>query len=388
MVTRPPRLFTGAFVRLALANLFSVSSFTVFFLFPLFITEHGGSKVDIGILMGALSLSSVLCRPWVSQMVDRLGRKKSYTIGTLILTMVSLTYLFIPGDIDRFFFFLFLIRVLHGVGVALCFTSAFTYIADIIPVGRLNEGLGMFGTTGLMGMAIGPLIGETVLSLLGFRATFIAAGLLAFFALILHLPLPESYTPDSATKPQTFFQVLARRKILFVTFLAVLFGFGLAAYGSFASPYAHSLDLPLVSLYFVAYSTAAVLTRIFGGRLADRIGENRVIPPALLINGIGLLLLIWLNGTAMLIISGLVTGCGHGFLFPCLNALAIRDEPVAIRGKINGIFTGGIDTGIFTGSITLGFIGEWAGYEALFLAAGLALMLGLGIFKLTIVSKT
>ena len=37
---------------MAFANLFVVSSFGAFFLFPLFITSHGGSKADIGIIMG------------------------------------------------------------------------------------------------------------------------------------------------------------------------------------------------------------------------------------------------------------------------------------------------------------------------------------------------
>ena len=81
-----------------------------------------------------------------------------------------------------------------------------------------------------------------------------------------------------------------------------------------------------------------------------------------------------------LILSGLLSGCGHGFLFPSLNSLAIRNEPIAIRGKITGVFTGGIDAGAFIGAVLLGYIGEWAGFQALFLAAGLALLGGLGIY--------
>jgi len=81
-----------------------------------------------------------------------------------------------------------------------------------------------------------------------------------------------------------------------------------------------------------------------------------------------------------LIISGLIAGCGHGFIFPCLSALAIRDEPIHIRGKINGVFTGGVDSGLFFGSIVLGYIGEWFGYRPIFLTTSLMLMTGLGIF--------
>jgi hypothetical protein len=47
---------------MALANLFTMSSISTFFLFPLFITNHGGTKADIGIMMAAFTIASILCR--------------------------------------------------------------------------------------------------------------------------------------------------------------------------------------------------------------------------------------------------------------------------------------------------------------------------------------
>ena len=163
--------------------------------------------------------------------------------------------------------------------------------------------------------------------------------------------------------------------------LALIFGITLAATGNFISPFADEREIPFISLYYLCYSSAAILTRIVGGRLADRLGEDRIIPYALLLTGGGLMALIFLSGSTVLAVSGVMSGCGHGFLFPCLKSLIIRNEPIDIRGKITGVFTGGIDAGAFAGSIVLGYIGEWAGFEALFLAAGLALLAGLGIHR-------
>jgi len=374
-------LYSRSFITMAIANLFTVSSFATFFLFPLFITNHGGSKSDIGIIMGALALSSVLCRPWISGMIDRIGRKKSYTIGCTIMSAVSLIYLLFRGDLSHFYLPLILVRILHGVGVAICFTAAFTYIADIVPWERLNEGIGVFGVSGLMGLAIGPIIAEMIIREFGFSAFFLVAAGMALAGLLLHIPLAESFTRVSHESPRSFFSVLIKRRTLTVAVLAILFGFGLAAYGGFVSPFAKEQDIAFVSLYYVSYSLAAILTRLSGGRLADRIGEERVIPYGQILTGGGLLMLILLGGNTILALSGLITGCGHGVLFPCLNTLAIRNEPISIRGKITGVFTGGIDTGAFVGSIALGYIGEWAGFRPLFLAAGLALFAGLGVYK-------
>ena len=377
-------LYTPSFLLMSFANFFTVCSLGAFFLFPLFIKDHGGSKADIGILMGAFALTSVLCRPWISEMIDRIGRKRSYTIGCTIMSGLPLTYLFFQGELSNFYLPLLLVRIIHGVGLAFCFTSSFTYIADIVPEKRLNEGIGMFGVTGLSGLAIGPFIAEIIIRDFGFSTFFLSAAVLGVLGLLLHLPLSESFVQASEESSQSFFSVLLRRKALTVALLAFLFGFGLAAAGSFVSPFAKEKEIAIISLYFLCYSSAAIITRLLGGRLADRVGEERIIPYALVLTGSGLFMLIFLGGNVILGFSGFISGCGHGFLFPCLNSLAIRNEPVNIRGKINGVFTGGIDAGAFVGSVILGYIGEWAGFPTLFFAAGLALIIGLGIYKIRI----
>ena len=365
---------------MAVANLFMVSSLGTFFLFPLFVTHSQGTKVDIGLLMGAMAFSAVACRPWISQMVDRLGRKKSFAVGAVIMTVMPLTYIFMDGPLTGFYAPLLVVRVIHGIGEACCFTASFTYIADIVPDDRLNEGIGMFGTTGLMGMALGPTIAEIVIRDYGFTACFLTGSALGLASLLLQMPLKESYVPSEQTTPPSFMAVLRRGKIMTIASMALVFGIGLAAYGAFVSPFAQELKLPMISLYFISYSSAAIVTRLFGGRLADRVGEHRVVPYALIITGLGLLLLNWLNGSLLLVVSGLITGLGHGLLYPTLNTLAIRHEPIDIRGKINGIYTGSIDAGVMIGSIFLGFIGEAYGYPRIFLTAGLGLFTGFLIF--------
>jgi MFS family permease len=376
------KLYSPSFIMMAAANLFLVSSFGGFFLFPLFIESHGGSEADIGIIMGAFAVSMVLCRPWISELVDRIGRKKSFTIGSLIISIFCLTYLSFKGDLSQFYLPLILVRFMHGVGLALCYTSAFTYIADIVPKNRLNEGIGMFGATGLTGMAVGPVIAEIVIKQFGFPCFFLTAAGMATIGLLLHLPIQESYVPRPLEPTVSFFSVLSRRRILTIAVLALLFGFGLAASSNFVSPFAQQLHLTFISLFYICYSSAAVMTRLLGGKLADRVGESRIIPYALFLTGIGLLSLIFLGRTMVLVIAGLLAGCGHGLLFPCLNSLAIRNEPSSIRGKLTGVFTGGIDTGIFTGSIILGYVGEWTGFRSIFFLAGLALLIALVIHRL------
>ncbi len=382
------KLYTPAFAALFLANLTMVSSFSSFFLFPLYITDFGGDDRDIGIIMGAFAMASAFSRPWVADMIDRIGRKRSYTIGTVIMAIMPLVHLLLMGPISANYLILLLARIVHGIGLAICFTAIFTFIIDLIPLARLNEGIGIFGTSGLVGMAIGPMVTEPILRGFGYPAFFMTAALFSVLALLLHLPVHDPYQDQKRQQPPeahqaapSFFALLKTRKHLVCGSLALIFGIGLAASSNFIAPLAESRSLSYVSLYYLAYSVAAVLVRLVGGKLGDRIGEKQIVPWGLFLGALALLMCPFISNNAILLGIGFIFGTGHGLLFPALNAMAIRGEPYAVRGKVTGIFTGGIDCGSFLGAMVLGVIAHSAGYNVLFLCAGLALLSGLLIFR-------
>jgi predicted MFS family arabinose efflux permease len=316
-------------------------------------------------------------------MIDHIGRKRSYTIGCLIMTLLPLMHLFLKAPLTDDYLLLLLIRVVHGIGLAICFTAVFTFVVDLIPVNRLNEGIGIFGTSGLIGLAIGPMIAEVIIDTYGFTTFFLATSGLAAFALLLQIPVKDHHhlQPSSTIKSPSFFALLKTRKQLVVGGLALLFGFGLAATGNFIAPFAEQRALSFISIYFLAYSCAAVSIRFVAGRLADRIGENQIIPWGLGLAAGGLLMVPLVHGNLFLLVVGFLFGIGHGLLFPALNAMAVRGEAYAVRGKVTGIFTGGIDSGAFLGAMILGTIGQFAGFTALFISAGFVVLSGLYLFR-------
>jgi len=375
------RLYTAQFFLLWTANFFAFMSLSIFFLFPLYITENGGTKSDIGLLMGVMMLSSVLFRPWVAQMIDSIGRKRSYFLSTLIFMAVPALHVCFRGDINEQYGSLMLLRVMHGIGLGIAFASSYTFVADIIPENRLNEGLGSFGINALIGIAAGPAIAEPIINHFGFTAFFLTSTGTAAISLCFQLFLRDTYEKTAnAGSNLSFFAILKHKKMLSVAAISCIFGTGWATQSAFVSPYIKFLGLQHVTLYFLAYAAGAILTRTAGSRLADRIGEEVVVPWAFLVFAVGYLLMVSVNGNGLLMLSGLVIGAGHGFLFPCLNALAIRHEPAAIKGKINGIFTGAIDGGNLVGSVVMGYIGEWFGFTMIFLLTACFLLIAAILF--------
>ncbi len=374
-------LYTPAFWTMALANLCHTASFSAFFLLPLYVLDHGGNQGDIGVVMGVFALASAVCRPWVAEMIDRIGRKRSYSFGSILMVVSPLLYLGLQDPIDTHYPLFLLLRALHGVGLAICFTAVFTFMADILPQDRLNEGIGMFGISGLLGVAIGPVLAEATLARFGFSGLFLTSAGLAAIALLAHQPLQESTCERGTAEQSTFFALLKREKFVVVGLLSLLFGFGLASTGGFVAPLAEERGLGFVSVYFFFYSGGAIAVRFVSGRLADRFGENRMLPYSMVLYMAGIFILPFTHSQALLCLSGMLSGIGHGLLFPQLNTMAVRNEPAAVRGKATGIFTGGIDTGIFAGSVLLGYIGDWFGLNVLFVCAGLSMASALALFR-------
>jgi len=375
-------LYTPAFWAMALANLCHTASFSAFFLLPLYILEHGGNQGDIGVVMGIFALASAISRPWVAEMIDRIGRKRSYTLGSILMVVSPFLYLGIHDPLGSGYLPFLLLRALHGVGLAICFTSVFTFMADILPRDRLNEGIGMFGISGLIGIAIGPVFAEIMLEPFGFSGLFIVAGILSGISLIIHQPLKESApTGEEESDPTTFFGLFRREKFIVVGLISLLFGVGLAGSGNFVAPLAEERNLGYISFYFFCYSGGAITIRFINGWLSGKFGENRILPCSIVLYMAGLFLLPLAYNQAVLCVAGVLSGIGHGLLFPLLNTMAVRDERASIRGKATGIFTGGIDSGIFAGSLILGYIGDWFGLNVLFLCAGLSMTIALIIFR-------
>ncbi|MBW2505297.1 MAG: MFS transporter [Deltaproteobacteria bacterium] len=374
-------LYTPSFWAMAVANLAHTASFSAMFLLPLFVLDQGGDQKDIGLVMGLFALSSAACRPWISEMIDRLGRKRSYSIGCLIMVVMPLLYLSLDNPLTMTYQVFLSGRVVHGVGMAICFTGVFTYMADIVPKERFNEGIGMFGISGLIGIAVGPLIAETVLRQFGYSGFFVTISGLALTALLVHQPLSESFPRHKRQRGPSFFSLLGLHKFQLVALLCLLFGLGLAGTGNFVAPLAEQRHLGLISFYYLSYASGAVLTRVFVSRLADRFGERKILPYGLCLYAGGLFLLPLTYHQPVLGLAGLLAGAGHGVLFPTLNSIAVRAEPQENRGKATGIFTGCIDTGAFAGSIVLGYIGNWFDLDIVFVTAGLGLTAGLMLFR-------
>lgn len=367
-------MYTKPFVLAALANFLFYSNLNSFTLLPLYIQALGGSEGQIGTIMAMYSLAAVFCQAGMGSALDRWSRKPFILVAAGTLIVVSTVF----ALSTRLGWHFYLLRFLQGAAVAIFNTSNLTLIADLAPPNRRAEAVGIFGVSGLVAIALAPAIGEVILRAWGFHAFFVGTILLAVgsMAVCLATAVPASDPPEpSRALGPSFWRT-------FIPILTAAFQFGLA--GSivfvFLPPFARHVGLPRIGPFYLCYTTAAIAVRFLGGRLADRLGKQRVILPSLVGLAAGILLFSLLHSTWLLLVIAVINGTSHGFLYPAVSALAFDRAPSGGRGRTLAVFNIAVLTGNALGAFGFGWLAELVGYRPGFVLAGLILAAGAAVF--------
>lgn len=365
------RLWTKEFVQMTVGMLFL---FTGFYLLlptlPLFIKQSGGSESQVGMAIGVFTLSAVVFRPIVGGLLDRYGRRPFIFWGMLLFALSVLLYDWVGGILC-----LIVLRILHGMSWAVSTTATGTAITDIIPVARRGEGMGWYGLSMTMAMAIGPLIGIWVVQNHSFHILFLFATALSVMALLLAVGTKLPHHPRDAAGRIAFFETSVVSVMAAIFFLAVSYG-GIT---TFLPLFAASIKVN-PGTFFLVYALALALIRPVAGKLSDRLGEVSVIVPAQLVTVSALLVLSFSNGLMGVMASAVLYGIGFGAAQPALQAATLRLAHPDRKGVANASFFTAFDLGIGLGSILLGWVSQYAGYPALFTVSAVSVVVSLLIF--------
>jgi EmrB/QacA subfamily drug resistance transporter len=145
-------------------------------------------------------------------MADRLGRKRTFVIGLTVFSVASLLCSLAPSV-----GLLVVFRVLQGVGASMLNPVAMSIVTNTFTDPRERaQAVGIWGAVFGISMALGPIVGGTAVSSIGWRSIFlinIPVGLAAI-ALTLRF-IPESRAP----RPRRFDPI---GQVLVVVLLATL----------------------------------------------------------------------------------------------------------------------------------------------------------------------
>lgn len=368
------RLFTRPFLLCAVANLLQAIAFNLFLHFPGFLKDLGAEEAEIGLISGLTAVASILVRPWVGRFMDTRGRRGIILLGNGINVAVIGLYL----TVTTIGPWVYLIRIFHGLGEALLFTSLFTYAADHVPEKRITQGLALFGVSGMLPMSLGGVLGDAILARADYATLFITA--LAFAVAALGLSLPLRDAPRSATSleepPRGFKAALAQRDLVSLWWITTIFSVALAAVFIFVKTFVMATGVGTVGGFFTAYTLVAIFLRVFLGWVPDKVGPKRLLFPALVTLALGFVIMALAESGRDVLIAGVLCGAGHGYTFPILFGLTVTRARAAERGSAMAIYTALFDVGILIGGPLLGLVIELRGYGAMYGAAAMIVLAG------------
>jgi MFS family permease len=233
----------------------------------------------------------------------------------------------------------------------------------------------------LMSAGAGPFLGEAVLRLFhgNFTPVFLTASLISFGGFLISTGIRDVRRTNHL--PEFGFRGLLRRfDIATVLFASLVFGIAAGVVVNFIASYSRETALDSVAPFLISYSSAAVLVRLLASRASDLVGRTPIITPALLIFSVGLAALSFPVFFKYAWAIGFLMGCGHGLIYPAMNALAIERAGEKDMGSANALFSGAVDVGVFGGSVVFGEVAEAMSVRGMFLYCGLAVAGGLIIF--------
>ena len=373
------------------------ANFSLFFAFyvltpllPLYLSEHFGATKDIiGLVLSGYTITALLFRPFSGYFVDSFPRK------TVLMVCFGAFSIFFAGYLAASTLLLFtIVRTLHGGPFGALTVANSTVAIDVLPSSRRTEGIGYYGLSNNLAMAIAPTIGIFIYKYTqSFELLFWLALIVACAGWIVDatvkLSAKEIVKNKSKISLDRFF--LTRGWMLGINMAAFGFCFGvlsnyLAIYGK------ETLGITGgTGTYFMLCSIGLILSRLQGGKALRQGRLTFNASSGMLISLVGYTIFIALptlfpsNPTAIwtgYYGSALLIGLGNGHMWPAFQNMTINVANNNQRGTANSTILISWDIGMGLGILLGGIIAEHMGYGAAFWAVALVNFIGVTLFFL------
>lgn len=350
-----------------LANTSLMMAVSLLFRYGDFVAVLGGGELELGWIVGVGTVGSLLMRLVMGVGIDHYGARTVWLLSLVGVAAMLLAHLAIRRvDTPT----IYLVRVIYHTCLAGAFGASITYISLRAPVARMAEMVGMLGSSGFVGMALGSQLGDLLcradeIQRWHVNRLFLVAGGLAglsfFFA---SLSTRGQLRPVKRRRPPIV-GLLRRYHPGSLLVIAVAIGAGLGLPGTFLRPYAASLNISQIGLFFGVYAGTAFVMRLLTRRVPDRIGPHRAILLGMTAVVVSLLLYLPVRSLAWLALPAFAVGIGHALLFPAVMAGGGRAFPVRYRGLGTTLTMGMFDLGNLIGMPLAGTLIAAAKYAQL-----------------------
>ena len=382
------RLWNSNYIKVMIAN------FALFFAFylltpllPLYLHETFGATKDIiGLVLSGYTITALLFRPFSGYFVDSFPRK------TVLLIAYTAFAIFFAGYLAASTLLLFtIVRTLHGGPFGALTVANSTMAIDVLPSSRRNEGIGYYGLSNNLAMAISPSFAILVYTHThNFQLLFWLALAIATFGLAVDATLKvEARQVLNDRKAISLDRFFLKRGWL-VAVNMVFFGFCFGVLSNYLAIYGKQV-LGITGgtgTWFLLCAAGLMLSRLQGGKALRQGRLTHNASEGMLISLVGYTIFILMPtidhsltyigyyGSAILI------GLGNGHLWPAFQNMMISMAHHNERGTANSTILISWDVGMGLGVMMGRIIAEHWNYNAAFWTVVLVNLTGVALYFL------
>lgn len=140
---------------------------------PLYGIKVGLHAGEVGLLFGAMGVASILAKPVMGRISDRIGRRPLIVTGQMICAAVMIAIPWTAGFVGLLF-----LSLIFGFGEAVIGSSTSAMVADLCKEKSLGSAMGVFGTIMDIGHASGPILTGFLIGISGYTGAFGGIGIL------------------------------------------------------------------------------------------------------------------------------------------------------------------------------------------------------------------
>ncbi|MVN78436.1 MFS transporter [Hymenobacter sp. HMF4947] len=344
--------------------LMCLSSFLFFLSFNLLLpelpdhlTQLGGGEYK-GFIIALFTLTAAISRPFSGKLADTVGRIPVMVFGSLVCFVCGFAY---PWALTVSSFLL--LRLLHGFSTGFKPTGTAAFIADIVPVEKRGEAMGLLGVTGSLGMAAGPAFGSWVAEHFSLNTMFYCSSAAALLSVLVQGTLTETLPPAqrrsfSLSLLKLKWNEVLEPRVLHPALVTLLCLFPYGAVLTVIPDQSRLLGLagPTKGLFYICYTVASLGVRLVAGKASDTHGRVPVLRWSSGILALGLAVLVWSPSVPVFLAGAIVFGIGTGLNSPTLYAWTIDLSHPERRGRGVATMYIALELGIGVGALLAGWI--------------------------------
>lgn len=340
---------------------------------PFYLSEvFGAGHSTIGIILSCYTVAALCIRPFSGYFLDSFARKPLYLMAYFIFMTMFAGYI-IAGSLTLFILF----RIIQGVSFGMVTVGGNTVVIDIMPSSRRGEGLGYYGLSNNIAMAVGPMSGLFLHDAgVGFTTIFCCSLGSCIAGLICACLVKTPYKPPVKREPISLDRFILIKGIpAGISLLLLSIPYGMTT--NYVAMYAKEIGINATTGFFFTFMAIGMaISRIFSGKIVDRGKITQVISAGMYLVVFSFFLLAscvyliqWnhLLCTLVFFAIALLLGVGFGIMFPAYNTLFVNLAPNNQRGTATSTYLTSWDVGIGIGMLAGGYIAEVSTFDKAYL---------------------